>query len=619
MINLVQSISNIFKGALKAFRTFPASIGCALAFAVVTAIRIQLDWPQQEPYNFLFNCLHWSFALGAVFSMTAILAAHSRYNTAKAFLAANLLGAAVAAVTFLGLYFFGGTSRTGYQYAVVSNLAAARVSAAMLVSMIAFIILAGYPRDRSSFAASFFMTHKAFFIALIYGGVILSGSMGVAQAVESLIYPEMSSKVYMYIGTVVGFLTFTIFVGYFPDFRRGADDPRRAAVQKQPRFIEILLVYIMVPIILALTVVLLIWAAQTVLGGMDTPIMRLYSVSAAYTIGGLWLHAMVTDHESKTAKLYRLVYPMASIAILVFEGWAVVSQLLDSGLKLTEYIFILLWLLAAAGDILLLIKKSKAHQVIALVACALAAVAVLPAVGYHALPVTSQVSRLETLLADEGMFSGGVLTPAAAEPTEAVRANITDAVQYLAYASDAKLPDWFSKDFADSSTFKSTFGFDQTWVNSDNGYTSQPGQYLGTYLYLPAGTIDISGYTWAVNPQGAYGKDGVYHAVVEGAKGTYQIDWTVTGDSIPTLKILLDDRVILDQDLRAYIDGISAKYPPGQSGDREATPEDMTLRLDTEEVSVLLVFDNISISLDTVNDRIEYWLTIKNLYLHENP
>ena len=84
MNSFAQSASNIFKGALKAFLTFPASIGSALAFSVVTMIRIQLDWPQQEPFNFLFNCLHWAFALGAIFSLALIVAERSRISRPKA-------------------------------------------------------------------------------------------------------------------------------------------------------------------------------------------------------------------------------------------------------------------------------------------------------------------------------------------------------------------------------------------------------------------------------------------------------------------------------------------------------------------------------------------------------
>lgn len=617
MNTFVQLIRNVFKGALKAFRTFPASLGCALAFAIVTAIRIQLDWPQQEPFNFLFNCLHWAFALGAIFSLAAITAAQSRFNTAKIILTANILGIAVAAVTFLGLYFLGGTALTGSRYLMVSNLAAARVGVAMFVCFTAFIILAGYPKNRSDFTSSFFMTHKAFFIALIYGVVILAGTMGVARAIQALLYREMSSKVYMYIGTFVGFLAYSIFVGYFPDFHQGAADERRETAQKHPRFIEILFGYILIPIVLALTVVLLIWAGKTILSGMQVSFVRLSVISASYTIGGLWLHAMVLRYESGLAKFYRRVYPIASMVILVFEAWAVVNQLRASGLMLTEYIFILIWVLAAIGTVLLLLLKSNAHRVIALLACGLAVLSVLPAVGYHALPVKAQSSRLQSLLADEGILNGDVLTPAVTEPSQDVRAAITGAVDYLANAPDAKLPSWFDKGLNQNDVFKTKLGFEKTWAEDDNTYP-EPGGYFGTYLSLLPTAVDISGYSWAVNVQDEYGK-GLGQATINGARGTYQIYWAASNGGIPSLQIFLNNHLILDKDLGGYIDDISKKYPPGQAGNTAATLEDMSLQLNTSEADVLLVFSNIDISVDTTKDTTTYWLSLKNLYFRENP
>lgn len=610
-----QSVSNVFMGVKKAFRTFPASIGCALAFAVVTAIRIELDWPQQEPYNFLFNCLHWAFALGAVFSLAAVTAAQSRLNTARAFLTANLLGAAAAAATFFGLYRFGGTEQAGARYASVSALAATRVGAAILVCLIAFILIAGYPKDRSDFTSSFFMAHKAFFIALIYGLAILAGTTGVARAVQSLIYREMSEKVYMYIGTLVGFLTYTIFIGYFPDFRKGSNDERREAAQRQPRFIEVLFGYILIPIMLALTAVLLIWAGKTVLSGVQVPFVRLSAIAASYTVGGLWLHAMVAGHKSGIAGLYRRVYPAASIVILLFEAWAVINQLRNTGLKLTEYVFILIWVLAAAGSVSLLIRKTGAHGFIAVLACVLAVFSVLPAVGYQALPVKAQVGRLEALLAGEGMLDGNRLSPAVSEPGPDVRAAITDAVDYLADARDAKLPAWFDRDLREGDVFKTKLGFEKTWTETDG---AEPVENRGTYLSLSPAAVDISGYTWAVNPQDGYGKGGDY-ADVAGSRGTYRIYWIVSDGGVPSLKILLNDRVILERDLNEYIDAVSEKYPPGHTGNAQAPLEDMSLRLETAEIRALLVFNDISISVDPQNDTINYWLGLKDLYLGENP
>ncbi|HOM43476.1 MAG TPA: DUF4153 domain-containing protein, partial [Bacillota bacterium] len=218
---------------------------------------------------------------------------------------------------------------------------------------------------------------------------------------------------------------------------------KREIAQKQPRFMEILFGNIMVPIVLALTAVLLIWSGKTILSGMKVPFVRLSSIAASYAAGGIWLHIMVTHHDSRAARLYRRVYPVAAMVILAFEAWALVLQLQRYGMKITEYSFTLIWIVAVAAVILLLLKKYEAHRIIALVTCFAAVFSVLPVVGYHALPVASQVSRLEKLLVSQGMLEEGKLVPSSAEPGQSVREAITDAVLYIADSRDAKLPAWF--------------------------------------------------------------------------------------------------------------------------------------------------------------------------------
>lgn len=610
-----RAIPQISKGAIKAFQTFPAAIASALGFAIVTMIRIQIDWPEQETYNFLFNCLHWAFALGAAFSLAAITAAQSRYGDERAFSIANLLGGAVVIVTFIMLYFFGGTdlSLDASRFARVSGIAVARVSVAIQVSFIAFIILAGYPKNQSDFSRSLFMTQKAFFIALIYGTVLMGGASGVAGAVQALIYREMSWKVYAYIGTLVGFFTFTIFVGYFPDFYKGRIDEKRETAQKQPQFIGILFEYIMIPIALALTAVLLIWAGKTVVTGMGASFVRLSGIATSYAAVGIWLHIMVTHNKSGLTKFYRRIYPFTALVILAFEAWALLVQLGKSGLKTTEYFFILTWIIAVAAAILLIMLKARAHTAIAALVCALAVFSVMPAVGYNALPVTSQVNRLEKLLVSQGMIEDGKLVPADSEPERTVRESITDAIIYLAGAEDAKLPAWFDRSLSQRSAFKTKLGFEQTWPEPEY----EPGRvdYMATNLVLQPDALDISGYRWAVNLQGE--KEGA-QVTVEGDKGLYRIDWTTdlqTG--IPTLNIELDDRVILKEDMNDYIDQIAEAFPPGQPETVEADLKDMSLKLETPEISVLLVFNSIQINVDPQKDDIHYWLDLRALYLKE--
>lgn len=604
-------------GAATTFRTFPVAMGSALGFTIITIIRINLDWQQQLPYNFLFNCLHWSFALGAIFSLAAITAARSRYDGVRAFRIANIVSVIVIASTFLLLYYLS-ASYTGLNTTDninVSNIAAARVSMAIFISMIAFIVLAADNKEQSAIAKSLFMVQKAFVIALIYGVILMVGTSAVAGAFQALIYKNMSYKVYEYLATIVGFFAFAIFVGYFPDFRRGQIDEKREIAQKQPRFVKILFEYIMIPIMLALTVVLLIWSAMKIFSGIDVSFTQLASISASFAIGGIWLSIMVTDGESGLAKFYRKFFPFAGLLILAFEMWALVVQLNIYGMKQTEYIFILLWAVTAISLILLIIMKQKAHIVISAVVCIVAVISVLPFVGYNVLPVKSQLARLENLFESQGMLEENKVVAAKNEPDEATKEDITDAIMYLAYAKDAQLPQWFNKNWTDNNTFKTELGFSLTVQ------ASQPAtvKNYGTILNLSSGAIDISGYQWSVNLQQSYeSKNAGAFATIKGNKGDYKINWSVDQtNGLPSITLSLNDKIILEQTMKNYIDGVIAKYPLGQLDAKEGTIDDMSLTLQTSQMDIMIVFSNVEINVDNQQDEIHYWLNIKAIYLKE--
>lgn len=617
MNRFIQYIKKLAKESGEAFRTFPASMACATAFALVTIFRIQLDWPQQEPYNFLFNCLHWSFAFGALLNLALTTAAQSRKGERNAFWIANAAGMLAVAVVFALLYKFGvpDPADVNARYLSVSVIATARVAVGMFVSVLMFVIFAER-KDRSpAFAESFFMLHKALFLALIYGSVLMIGTSGVAGAFQALLYNDMSSKVYMYISTIVGLLSFTIFAGYFPDFHKDANDEHRDIAEAHPRFIEILLGSILIPIVLALTVVLLIWSVKTVAGGKRADFNTLYGIAAAYTLGGIWLHIMVSRYENGIAKFYKKVYPIAAAVILVFEAWALVVQLSDTGLKMTEYAFILLWLLAAISVALLALRHNRSHRIIALAASALAIVSVLPVIGYNALPVTAQSNRLEELLVSQGMLAEGNIVHAQSLPDIEVRRGITDAAEYLSYASDAKLPAWFPHDLGEYDRFKQVMGFDKEWPETN--LPIGPDTYLSTMLYLDTRAVDIAGYRWAVRFEKDYG-DSKSPVVISGTRGKYELSWIEgSGNSLPELRVSKNGEPAFVYDTGSFMDGIAQKYPPGQSRSTPAGLEEMSVVFDTSDLVGLIVFRYAEIHVDPKADAINYWLYPEAIYIRE--
>ncbi|NLN48424.1 MAG: DUF4153 domain-containing protein, partial [Clostridiales bacterium] len=429
--------------------------------------------------------------------------------------------------------------------------------------------------------------------------------------VQALLYRGMSTKVYMYISTIGGFLAYSIFIGYFPDFSKGVVDGKREIAQKQPRFMEILFEYIMVPIALALTVVLLLWSGKTIVTGAEVSFMRLSSIATAYAMVGIWLHIMVTHSKAGTAGFYRKVYPFTALIILAFEARALLIQLNIWGLKTTEYVFIIIWIINVIAALLLIKKNDKNHEGIVFVTSLIAILAVMPVIGYYALPATTQANRLEKILTKEGILKDGMLKPAAAEPDRATKEQITDGVNFLSNARDSKLPGWFDENLGDSTVFKEKLGFEMTWPENDFG----TGMYLGTYLTLPPGAVDVSGYRWAVHMQER--KDTI-PVTINGDKGKYQIYWErSTADGIPIFKIELNNKIILDENMKDYLDIITSKYPPGESRQRESTLEEMSLKLESSDITVMLVFNNIDISVDVERGRTNYWLDLKAIYFNE--
>ena len=619
MNSFARSIMQIAQGAVKAFTNFPAAIACAAAFTAVTMTRIYLDWPQQKDYLFLFNCLHWSLGFGAIFSTTVITEAQSRYNDRQAFLLANILGTIAVVVVFGLLFIWGGRAPEVGQISsnVLSDLAETRVLVAMFVSFLAFLVFAGRPNEEPDFAKSLFMTHKAFFISTIYGFVLLGGTSSVAAAIQALLYQGMSYKVYSYLAALTGFLTFTIYLGYFPDFRNAESDERRAVAERQPRFMEILFGYIMVPIMLALTMVLLLWSVRIIVEGVWPSFMRLSGIAASYAIGGIWLHAMVTHHEGKMSVFYRKYYPFAALVILGFEAWALVVQLGKYGLKTTEYYFCLTWIFAVVSVILLALFKAAAHRKIIVLIAILAICSVLPAIGYNVLPVKAQTTRLEKLLVSQNMLIDGKLVPAGTEPPERIREGITDAVNFLAYAPDAKLPLWFEKNFVNGEIFKIKFGFKQVWPKDDSFYGAMNRVYLNTSLYLSAKPIEIKGYDWVLKPQ-KFQEQGLPWGEIKGSKGVYKITWTTNKqDGTPSLKVTLDGRLLLEQSFKDYIAKIEAAYPTIESKSHVAGLGDMSVKFETPEINIMVVFGEVHINLNNRENKTHYNLNLDAIYLQE--
>ena len=609
MNNLSVTIERIFKGAAKSFSRFPAAIISAIVISIAAVVRITMESEAQRKYNLALDSIQISFALGAAFSMAAVTLREIRSNERKpSFLQANASGIILAIISFLLLYFFGGIVADD-KIVYLSSIASARAGVGIFISTVAFIYVISKSKLVDSFSDSFFITQKAFVISAIYGIVIMAGVSGVIGAFQALVYRNLHYSVYQYLGVVVGFLTYTIFLGYFPSFGETGNIEEIKIKKEQSRFIFVLLEYILIPIIMALTAVLLIWTVLTVSRGVDVSFNRLSGIASSYVIVGIWLHILVDKHQSKIAKFYKKAYPFAGVLILIFEAWALFVQLSKLGLRTAEYSFLMIWIFATASVLLLVFLKDRAYRKIAIAAVVVSIIWVLPIIGYQDITFNSQVKRLDRILTEQELLVDGKIVAKDKEIEQVKRGEITEAVDFISNSEKTNTPKWFTKDLNIEENFEKTFGFEKTY-----GVYVDPGQVFPNNFGLKPGQIDITDYSLSLIPNfNPKENQGLY--TFEGKNGRYDIMIKSESLEIPKIVVKLENKIVLEKDMTQFISDLKAKYPARQNGYMELPLEDMSLTLEFEDVTVLLVFNNIESYNDQQQNKTTYYINSSAAYI----
>lgn len=608
MDSLRLTIEKIFKGAVKSFDRFPAAIISAIVISMTAIVRITMEWDVQASYSLLFDSIQISFFIGAVFSMAAIILDEIKSDKKKSFfMVANSLGILVAGISFLLLYFYGGRDSVD-QTVYLSSIALGRASVAIFVSVVAFVYIMSKSKLVGSFSDSFFITHRAFTVSTIYGLVIMMGVSGVLGAFQSLVYKNMDYRVYQYLGVVVGFLTYTIFLGYFPRLRDVDNADEIENIKEQPRFIFVLLDYILIPIMMALTVVLLVWSVRVMLKGIDVSFNGLSGIASSYVIIGIWLHIMVAKHETKVAEFYKKAYPIAGILILIFEAWALFVQLSKFGLKTAEYSFLMIWIFAMISVLLLIFLKHRAYRMIAITAVVIAIIWILPIVGYQDITFNSQVKRLEKILINQEMLVNNTIIAKDREIEQLTKGEITDAVDFISYSDKLNTPDWFKKDLNDGDVFKDTFGFEKTY-----GLYPEESGYNSTNIRLITDVIDISDYSLSLNTE--FKRETEPFDVFPGENGNYEIMLSNEPGGIPKITVKLEERIIIEEDMSQYLLDVISEYPLQGNRQIEASFEDMNMMIEGEDLSILLVFNNINIYDGEKEGQAEYYVDFQGIYV----
>lgn len=437
------------KGITDAFERYPLTIVFLIATAVLISLEIQTH---NDTLKYQLAC-----AIGA-FASIVLQAAFERFFV-KAPLRLAFMG---ASVLIAGVY---------YLLIRPAPKIGAEISIKTMVTMFALVMAYIYipsAKSRISFNQSFMVVFKAFFQAIFFAGVLFAGCAIILGAVDTLIV-ELDPDWYGHTANIVFVLFAPIFfLSWIPLFpgkweqgeNRDIVEEKNKAVERaahSPKFLDILVSYIVIPLAAAFTVILAIYILINI-GGQFWTNNLLEPMLVSYAVGVILLSVLLGNMQQRMAKMFRSIFPKVLIPIVLFQIAASILKMGDTGLTHTRYYVILFGLFAAVSGVLLSFSPIRKTGLVALILIVFSVASIVPPVDAFTLSRNSQMHRLASVLTENGMIQDGQVVPNASL-SDRDKEIIATSVDYLYSMGYTERVEYLPAGFESYRDFYDTFGF----------------------------------------------------------------------------------------------------------------------------------------------------------------
>lgn len=355
---------------------------------------------------------------------------------------------------------------------------------AALVVGSSFVGKFNYHKDFVAYVAKIL---RAFIISNIYSFIVFIGISGIIFALNSLFKFNFGSSVYLRVA-IFSFILFNV-VTFFSDFPKVRDS---FTDYKYPKAFRILLVYIITPIVIIYTAILLAYFVKILVLWQipNNLIVNLVIWFASFSIVYLFFLSRV---ETVTfISKFKIVFPFTLFPLLGMMFFAIYLRIKEYGMTENRYIVIAVGLWIFLSLIYYIFYRENSNISIPIFLSVIILITGLGPASATSLSIRSQNARFEKLLRDNKMIAGEEIKPNINIESEA-KSQIVDIVSYMVRTDRVDKLSYMPKDFKLSEdSFTKLFGFSNI-IESKN--------YLG-YSYtdnLPTDSelgfdIDIEGY-----------------------------------------------------------------------------------------------------------------------------
>ena len=328
---------------------------------------------------------------------------------------------------------------------------------------------------------------RSFIISNIYSFIVFVGISGIIFALNSLFKFNFGSSVYLRVA-IFSFILFNV-VTFFSDFPKVRDS---FTDYKYPKAFRILLVYIITPIVIIYTAILLAYFVKILVLWQipNNLIVNLVIWFASFSIVYLFFLSRV-DSITFINK-FKIVFPFTLFPLLGMMFFAIYLRIKEYGMTENRYIVIAVGLWIFLSLIYYIFYRENSNISIPIFLSVIILITGIGPASATSLSIRSQNARFEKLLRDNKMIAGEEIKPNINIESDA-KSQIVDIVSYMVRTDRVDKLSYMPKDFKLSEdSFTKLFGFSNI-IESKN--------YLG-YSYtdnLPTDSelgfdLDIEGY-----------------------------------------------------------------------------------------------------------------------------
>lgn len=468
---------------------------------------------------------------------------------------------------------------------------------------IAFVWIPSIGNPKVGFHQSFLAAVKAGLVTVLFSGVLLLGIGAIFGAVNQLLF-EVDFRFFGHTTNVIVSLFAPLYFLSLMPFYPGKGEslvPQEGWSKREeelaasfavPRFLEILLLYIIIPLTVVYTVILLLYIVQNIGSAFWTNNL-LEPLLVSYAVVVILVFLLSCNLEHRIARLFQKVFPKILIPIVLLQTIASILRIGERGVTHGRYYVILFGVFATVAAIIFSFRPVRQNGLIVPVLLVLSAISLIPPIDAFTVARNSQVAFLERHLEQNGMLQNGEIIP-----NEAIsggdKVAITRSVEYLdrlGYADDLA---YLGPNFEVYSDFERTFGFPMMYDPEERPFEEGRHAVYDWFAY-PSVPLEDADYFTRFTLQDIPGSKDEPVEIQDGQGEVVYVLEAEPADSYYTLRLLdaSGQEVIVIETEPLFQQAFAAAEGKGLLG-----AEDMTLVAENERIRVRLLAQ----SLDEFSD-----------------